>query len=183
MNDLRKEIMESGVLSGDSEAFVELFLEYTEAYDNEKPEMALEAILRKKNPGSIEAEFICVKPHNLIVNWSALVTEGIPTLVGAGAAFVANPYLGYVASLGALAVLSDNATVKFGEIEGKVVEALWVTHKETNPVSMADLHEALAGTEADDRLQDILGVFKKLRIIEVEDETNILKRDRLISRS
>jgi hypothetical protein len=136
--------------------------------------MALEALIARKGvrPGTIKVT--SARLQNWVVNWKTLLFDAVPSIAGGA---VSTSKLGMIAGLlKGLKALVESALVELGEREARVVEILW---SQDSPIVAKMATQAQSGL-APDQFEPALDALLGLGIIDIEDDTRIIKTEWLV---
>lgn len=178
MSDRIRELRELLAAEGIVDAgIVDAIAADTEAFDGDRPDLALEALEKRRRPGR-KAEIVSKRTGNLLVNWRDLVTKVLPTSVLAAGAAWANPFLGVFSCLALLRVVGDATEVTLSDDHAKVVSAIWEMPGESFSIAELRGKEGLAALEVPlDRVLDDLEILK---VIQFKGEDEALKTEHLV---
>ena len=108
---------------------------------------------------------------NWALNWKAMLFDVAPSIATAAT----SPYVvvRILALLKALRGLVDASTISLAETDARIVSAIWV---ETDKVVPKEIVRAAVGLP-DDELEKALDRLIALQIIDIEDDTRIIKTE------
>jgi len=158
---------------------VELVARYVTAYPEDTADIGWNSLVVEKSAGDKIIGY-SRHPYNFVFNWRELMIE-VAAITGqvSVSSDPISPILG--GCIRTIPKLLKATEVKLGDLHTKAVLALWADRVELNPVPRTEADSALAARGlTPPTVGQVLKDLAILRVIRIEDDGSIRKRDKLI---